>query len=68
MARTRSCELSLCINLVYGGSFYCIVEAVSTGFDVETKDYEKLYKPLNNETLDFVTPHLLALDRCHQTY
>ena len=53
---------SLCINLAYGGAFYCIVEAVSMGFDMEVRDYEKFYKPLNNETLGFVTPQLPALD------
>ena len=54
---------SLCINLAYGGAFYCIVEAVNMGFGIETKDYEKFYRPLNNETLDFVTPRLPVLDR-----
>jgi trans-L-3-hydroxyproline dehydratase len=53
---------SLCINLAYGGAFYCIVEAINMGFGIETKDYEKFYRPLNNETLDFVTPQLPALD------
>jgi trans-L-3-hydroxyproline dehydratase len=54
---------SLCINLAYGGAFYCIVEAVNMVFGIETKDYEKFYRPLNNDTLDFVTPQLPASDR-----